>query len=64
MIDYGSKDEALSTMWSTSGSRYIEALLTDHSVLRVSYLLDVPKNFPKSEWSPEIVVLVVPTIYV
>lgn len=62
MMHYDSRDETKSNDWSDQGSQYIKDLLAAFPVGNIFYSIDVPNQFPQTEWAPNVNVIVAPSI--
>lgn len=62
MMHYDSRDEKKSNDWSDQGSQYVKDLLASLPVGDTFYSIDVPNQFPQTEWTPDVNVIVAPSI--
>ncbi|MGN7477067.1 hypothetical protein ACTHOQ_04355 [Solibacillus silvestris] len=61
-MHYDSRDETKSNDWSDQGSQYVKELLTAFPIGNIYYSIDVPNQFPQTEWAPAVNVIVAPSI--
>lgn len=62
MMHYDSRDEAKSNNWSDQGSQYVKKLLAALPIGDTFYSIDIPNQFPQTEWTPDVNVIVAPSI--
>lgn len=61
-LHYDSRDEAKSDNWSNQGSHYVKELLAAFPIGETHYSIDVPHSFSQTEWTPDVNVIVAPSI--
>lgn len=64
MMHYDSRDETKSNEWSDQGSQYVKNLLDTDTIPvgTIFYSIDVPNQFPQNKWTPDVNVIVAPSI--
>lgn len=61
-MHYDSRDETKSNDWSEQGSQYVKDLMAAFPIGGTHYSIDVPNQFSQTEWTPDVNVIVAPSI--
>ena len=61
-MHYDSRDETKSNDWSNQGSQYVKDLLAAFPIGGTYYSIDVPIQFSQTVWTPDINIIVAPSI--